>query len=387
MTTTVSVRRVSSPADKKAFLRFPWLVFKDDPDWVPPLVSLRREKLEPGKNPMLKHMDIEYFIAWRGAQPVGTIAAFINHRHNEFHHENIGWFGLFDVLEDREAALALLHTAEEWVRARGKDGIRGPASFNDLDEFGLQVDYFGDPHVLLMPYNPPYYKTFIEEAGYRGIMDTLSYRIHKERLMGENVPPKIRRVLGKQQERRQITIRPIDMKHFDQELKMLADMYLGAWKDNWGFVPPTFEEISHVIGQMKLFIEPEMVLIAEIAGKPAGFIALFADLNQAIKYAHPHPDTPEFITLLRIFWHWKVRRKIDRVRVPFLGVLEEYRGMGIDAMLYMAVVDAAVPRGYTHADFGWILDDNQAMNQIADLISAEVYKRYRIYHKDFAGVE
>lgn len=384
MSANVSVRRVASAADQKAFLRFPWKVFKDDPYWVPPLVSMQKERLDPRRNPTLAYMDIEYFMAWRGAEPVGTIAAFINHRHNEFHKERVGWFGLFDVLDDREAALALLRTAEEWVQGRGMDAIRGPATFNDLGEFGLQVDYFGPPHVLLMPYHLPYYKTYVEEAGYSGIMDTLSYRITGEAMTGENVPPKIRRVLEKLQARRKVTLRRPDMKRFDREVALLEEMYKAAWEDNWGFVPPTHEEMTHIIGQLRQFFDPELAVVAEIEGRPVGFIVLFPDLNQALQHARPHPDTPEFITLLRLLWHWKIRRKVDRLRVPFLGVIKEYRGLGIDAMLYMDIVDRALARGYTHADFGWILDNNVAMNQIAELISAEVYKRYRIYEKRLA---
>ena len=387
MTASVSVRRMASPADRDAFIRLPWKVFEHDPNWVPPLVSMRKELLDREHNPMLAHLEIEYFVAWRGEEVVGTIAAFINHHHNEYHNENIGWFGLFDVLDDREAALALLRTAEDWVRAQGLDAIRGPASFGDLGEFGLQVDYFDNPHVILMPYNPPYYKTYVEEAGFSGVMDLLSYRIRRESLMGENVPPKIRRVLEKVKKRRKITLRKPDMKHFDREIDLLEQMYKAAWKDNWGFVPPTHEEMTYVIGQMKQFFDPDLALVAEVEGKPAGFIVLFPDMNQAIKYARPHPDTPEFITLLKVLWHWKVRPKIDRLRVPFLGVLEEYRGLGIDAMLYMPMVDMAVKKGYTHADFGWILDNNKAMNQIADLIHGEVYKRYRVYEKPIAPAE
>jgi GNAT superfamily N-acetyltransferase len=387
MSANVSVRRVASPDDEKVFIRFPWKVYAGDPNWVPPLVSQRKDKLDRQHNPMLKHMDLEYFIAWRGAEPVGTIAAFINHAHNEFHKENIGWFGMFEVLNDQEAANALLQTAEEWVKAKGAKGMRGPASYNDLDEFGLQVDYFGDPHVLLMPYNPPYYKTFIEEAGYTGMMDTVSYRIAAESMRGENAPEKIRRVLEKQRKRRKVEIRVIDMKRFEDEVRDLMKLYIASWADNWGFVPPTEEEMFHVINQLKQFVEPEFIRIAEIEGEPVGFIVLFPDLNQAIKYAHPSPNVPEFITLLRILWHWKIQPKMNRVRVPFLGVLPEYRGMAIDAMLYMAVVDSAIERGYTEGDFGWILDNNQAMNQIADLVKGEVYKRFRLYNKEFAPAE
>lgn len=385
MSANIVVRRVSSPAEKKAFLALPWKVYKDDPVWVPPLMSMRKDKMNTENNPMLTHLDLEFFVAWRGTEPVGTIAAFINHHHNEFHNEQIGWFGMFDVIEDETVAQALLTTAEEWVKAKGMTGIRGPASYGDLDEFGLQVDYFDEPHILLMPYNPEYYKTFIEAAGYEGIMDMLSYTIKAESMAGENAPERLRRVLEKQKKRRNIVLRQIDMKNFDEEVRVLEEMYLGAWKDNWGFVPPTHEEMAYLIDQFKPFIEPEFILVAEIEGSPVGFIVLLPDLNQAIKAAKPRPNKPEFITLLQVLWHWKIGHKVDRLRVPFLGVLEEYRGMGIDAMLYTEVVDGAMAKGYTHADFGWVLADNQAMNQIADVISAEVYKRYRMYHKDFAA--
>jgi hypothetical protein len=238
MTTNVSVRRVASREDEKAFQRLPWKIYANDPNWVPPLVSQRKEKMDREHNPMLVHMEIEFFMAWRGSEPVGEIAAFINHSHNKFHNEHIGWFGMFEVMDDREAALALLQTAEEWVKAKGYDAIRGPASYNDLDEFGLQVDYFDQPHVLLMPYNPPYYKTYIEEAGFEGVMDMLSYKIAASSMLGENVPEKIRRVLEKQRKRRNITIRKIDMKRFNTEVDLMMDLYISAWSDNWGFVPP-----------------------------------------------------------------------------------------------------------------------------------------------------
>jgi GNAT superfamily N-acetyltransferase len=364
-------------------LRIPWKVFASDPDWVPPLVSMRREKLEPEGNPMMGHLDVEYFVAWRGTEAVGCIAAFTNHHHNNYHDENIGWFGLFDVMGDREAALALLNTAEEWVRARGHEGIRGPASFGDLDEFGLQVDYFGDPHVLLYPYNPAYYMTYLEEAGFAGIMDMLAYRIAVQSVMGENVPEKIIRVLEKQKKRRKITLRNPDMKNFDAELDVLFNMYVDAWKDNWGFVPPTREEIETVVGQFKRFIDPSYIVIAEVEGEPAGFIALLPDLNQALKYARPHPSTPEIWTLAKAAWQYLVRRRVTRTRVPFLGVVDKYQGMGLDAMLYMEVVEPAYHKGLVEGDFGWVLDNNLAMNQIGDLLNSEVYKRYRMYEKSF----
>lgn len=381
MTASVNVRRVESPADKEAFLRLPWKIYADDPHWVPPLVSMRKEKMNPQSTPLYDYLEVEYFVAWRSAEPVGCIAAFINPRHNEYHSEHIGWFGLFDVLEDQEAADALLSTAEEWVRAKGYDAIRGPASFHDLDEFGLKVDYFDSPHVLLYPHNPAYYRGFIEARGYEGVMDLISYRIATEAMRGENAPEKIRRVMEKQKQRRRITLRNPDLRNFEPELRVLYEMYRNAWKDNWGFVPPSFEELSHMFGQFKLFLEPDYIAIAYVEDEPAGFIMLMPDLNQAIQVARPRPGVPEWLTLIRVLWEWKVRHRVNRTRVPFLGVVDKFQGMGIDAMLYMEVVEPALRHGLIEGDFGWVLDNNLAMNQIAHLVNSEVYNRYRMYNK------
>lgn len=381
MSTEVIVRRVSTPAEKDAFMRMPWKVFANDRIWVPPLVSMRKDKLSPQASAMYSYLDVEFFVAWRGTEPVGCIAAFINPHHNEYHHEHIGWFGLFDVLDDREAAHALLRAAEEWVKGKGYDGIRGPASYNDLDEFGLQVDYFDSPHVLLYPHNPEYYKTYIEDAGYTGVMDLLSYRLPTEAMRGDNAPEKIRRVMEKQAKRRKITLRMPDLKNFGPELDVLYAMYRNAWKDNWGFVPPSREEMDILFGQFKMFLEPDYIFIAYVEEEPAGFVMLMPDLNQALQYARPHPGTPEWFTLIKVFWHWKIRPKVTRTRVPFLGVVDRFHGMGIDAMLYMAVVEPAARHGLIEGDFGWVLDNNLAMNQISELVRAEVYNRYRVYHK------
>ena len=381
MTAGVTVRRVTTPADRDAFLRIPWKVYANDPHWVPPLVSMRKEKMNPHSTPLYSYLEVEYFVAWRDTVPVGCIAAFINPRHNEYHDENIGWFGLFDVLDDREAADALLNTAEEWVRVKGCDAIRGPANFHDLDEFGLQVEHFDSPHVLLYPHNPAYYVNFIEARGYEGVMDMISFRIAAEAMRGENAPEKIRRVMEKQKQRRNITLRTANLRDFEPDLHVLYEMYRNAWKDNWGFVPPSYEELAHMFNQFKMFLEPDYIFIAYVEDEPAGFVMLMPDLNQAIKYAKPHPNVPEWITLIRVLWEWKIRHRVNRTRVPFLGVVDKFQGMGIDAMLYMEVVEPAIKYGLVQGDFGWVLDNNLAMNQIAQLINSEVYNRFRMYNK------
>jgi hypothetical protein len=184
--------------------------------------------------------DREYFIAWRGEKPVGTIAGFVNHRHNEFHGENIGFFGAFELFDDQEAAHALLDTATDYVRAQGCSAIRGPATFSTNDECGLLIEGFDDPPVVMYPYNPAYYQHLIETApGFEKVMDTYGWHLTLRGTAESDKLQRLYNVIHKNNERRGITVRLPDTKHLKQEFIILKDIYNSAWEKNWGFVPLT----------------------------------------------------------------------------------------------------------------------------------------------------
>jgi hypothetical protein len=174
MSTPVTIRKVENKQDFKAFFEFPWTIHKDNPNWVPPLKSIRRETLDKKKNPAWEYLEGDYYAAWRGDQIVGTIAAFVNYRHNEYHGEHVSWFGFFESINDPDVATALLNTAIEWGKSRAYDAIRGPQSFTTHEECGLLIDGFERP-VMLMSYNPPYYQDLIENhTDFKKVMDTHS---------------------------------------------------------------------------------------------------------------------------------------------------------------------------------------------------------------------
>ena len=178
MLTPLSIRKVENAQDYRAFLEFPWQLYKDEPNWVSPLVSMRRSLLDKHKNPDWKYLEGDYFAAWRADQIVGTIAAFINHRHNKANQEHVGWFGAFDVYDDREAGLALINTAVDWVRSRGYDAIVGPQTFSTHGDCGILIDGFIRP-VLLMPFNYPYYAPIVESAGFQKKEDLYSFHLSR----------------------------------------------------------------------------------------------------------------------------------------------------------------------------------------------------------------
>jgi GNAT superfamily N-acetyltransferase len=378
----VTIRKVETRQDYRAFFEFPWVLYKDDPNWVPPLLSMRHDTFDKTKNPAWEYMEGDYFTAWRGDQLVGTIAAFINHRHNEFHEEHIGWFGAFEVMDDAEAAQALLTTAAEWVKAKGYDLIRGPQTFTTHEETGLLVEGFERP-VILYPYNKPYYEGFVRAAGFEKVMDTYAFYINAA-FVRDNKLARHERLTNNLMKRSQITVRPFDMKRKKAEFDLLKEIYNAAWEKNWGFVPFTPRELDALIHSLGQFFNPKLAFFAYVKGDPAGMMIAIPDFNQVLKKAYPKPGTPEIFTLLKALYHWKLRPAIDWVRVPLLGVKPQYRNKGVDVAMQFAIMDAVIKGGYAHSDSGWVLETNKAATSVTQNAGGEIYRRFRYFEKTFA---
>lgn len=376
----VDVRSMKTPAEREAFITFAWKVYKDNPYWVPPLINERKHFLDPAHNAFFEHANAEYFMAFRGEEPVGTIAAFTNTAYNEFQDVNVGFFGFFEVLEDRKAAHALLRTAEEWVRKAGHDAIMGPAQFSTNDEAFLLIDGFDDPPRALMTYNPPYYQDFIETAGFPKAMDVWAYSIGVADFI-QQMPEKLKRVVEKVKQKGRFDIRPVRMREFDQEVERVKRIYHGSWERNWGFVPFTDAEFDVFTTNLKSILDPDLALMVEVDGEAVGFSLTIPDLNQPLLRAYPRQGIPEAFTMLKLLWHWKVRKQVDWLRVVALGVLPEYRARGVDAMMYLETAKRAAPKGYKWAEMSWILENNMMMNRSIQMLGGEVYKTYRMYEK------
>ncbi len=372
----LTIHECRTPAERRAFVTFPWRVYRGDPYWVPPLVSERMAFFDPQRNPFYQHAEVALFMARRDGEPVGTIAAIINHQHNAFHNEPVGFFGAFEVLPDQEAAHALLATARDWARARGMAALRGPATFSTNEECGLLIEGFDDPPRILMAYNPPYYRDFIERFGFHKAMDLYAYELTVEVF---NWPEKLVRVVEKLKGRSKFRVRPGDIRRFREELDRIKKVYNSAWERNWGFVPLTDMEIEHMAAQLIRFVDPDLVFIAEVDGEPIGFSLTLPDINQALHKAYPRPGIPEWWTLLKLLYYWKVRRVVDTIRVVAMGVVEEWRAHGVSALFYYETAKAALPKGYRRAEMSWVLENNAMMNRDIQALGGRIYKIYRIY--------
>jgi len=375
------IKSVETTEDRKAFLSFPWTVYKDDPYWVPPIFSERMHFTDPEKNPFFQHAEVQFYMALRGEKIAGTIAVFINHLHNEYQSENVAFFGFFEVLEDYEAAELLFKTAEAWAKERGYTALRGPAQWSTNDECGLLVDGFDDSPRILMTYNPSYYVAYVEKAGYKYTRDLWAYKLGVKEFMditGDRLDKLTTRIL----ERKNITIRNLDMKKYDEEVGKVKLLYNNAWSKNWGFIPMTDLEFDQLADELHSIIDPDLVFIAEKDGKTVGFSLTLPNLNEPLRLAYPKPDTPEWWTMVKLVWQWKIRRKVGWIRVFALGVIPEYRKMGIDALFYFKSAQAALKKGIKMAEMSWILDNNDLMNRPIIALGGEVYKTYRYYEKD-----
>jgi GNAT superfamily N-acetyltransferase len=384
----------NSRSHRNLLVKFPFKVYKGDPYWVPQLVGDRKKFLDPQHNPSFEYIRVAYFAAEAVVLPdsqpkdapasgmeqvVGTIAAIVNPRHNEANHDHVGFFGLFEVVNNYDVAEALLDAAADWLRGQGCTAIRGPATFTQWDEYGLLVDGFADSPRLLMPYNLPYYPEFVEAWGLEKAMDLYAYEWNLQEQFGgsmESLPPKLLRVVDKLKDRSRLTLRNLDMANYEEEVKKVKAIYDAAWEHNWGAVPITDRELQSVAKQLKQIIDPSLVFFAEVDGKPVGLGLSLLDANLVLKSMGGH------LFPFGIFKALYYQRKINWIRVWALGVLPEYRHRGVDAVLYYETVKAALAKGIYHIEGSWILEDNLDMNRVIVNLGGEVYKTYRVYEKE-----
>jgi GNAT superfamily N-acetyltransferase len=330
--------------------------------------------LSRDKNPFFEHAEAEYFLAERDGEVVGRIAAIHNRLHNETHGDRVGFFGFFECVDDQAVADALFSAAADWIRPRGLDTLRGPASFSVNDECGLLIEGFETPPTLMMPHNPRYYPALHERAGFAKAKDLWCF---------EGTDPagdfgaRLVRATDLVQRRFGVTVRPLKMADFDAEVARIKELYNAGWEKNWGFVPMTEREIDHLAEQFKPVVVPELVLFAEKDGKIIGFAICMPDLNTAFRGNRSGAFLPG---LVRVLWMLKTHR-IGRLRVLLLGILPEYRGKGVDALLYARIWRNGNASRIHWGEAGWILEDNAAMIAGMVKIGWKHYKTYRLYDR------
>jgi GNAT superfamily N-acetyltransferase len=363
-----------SEKDIKQFLKFAFKIYKDDPNWVPPLFMDRMKMLNKNKNPFFNEGggDMELFMAYRNNEPVGRIAAIKNDVHNNIHNENIGFFGFFECINDQKVANKLLDTAQDWLKKFNFNAMRGPTNPTSSDEYGALLEGFNDTPRILMAYNPKYYLDLFDGYGLEKVKDLYAYSIQNSDMKKNE---KIKRVADIVKKRYDIKIRSINMKKFQDELEVFKTIWNKTWVANWGFIPMSESEIEAAAADLKQLVNPDLVFFAEIKNEVIGVVLAMPDYNQIFRSMKGRLFPFQFLKL------FTQKKKITWARVIALGVIPEYQKKGIDGALYYECMVRAAKHGIMQGEASWILEDNLMMNRGAETMQGKIYKKYRIYEK------
>ena len=372
----VTVRPAASKADVRAFVDFPYRLYADNRNWVPPLRRDVYHLLDRKQNAFFEHGDIQPFLARdaRG-EVVGRIAAVRNGMHLRRYADGVGFFGFFETLDRYEVAEALFDAAAAWLRAEGLSTMRGPASPSLNDTAGLLVEGFDLAPSILMPYNAPYFEGFLTRYGFERAITMLSYYVHKKYMDAD----KLRRGVALVRRRYpNLTLRALDPKRFKEDVRVAMEIYNDGWADNWGFVPYTEAEAQKLAADLKQVLEPDLFLFAEEDGLPVAFSVLLPDLNQALVHVRDGRLLP--LGLAKILTYAK-SGAIYNSRMPLMGIRQSHKGRGIDGMLVLETIDRGVPKGYDSCELSWILEGNTRMRNFLDNLGTAIDKRYAMFDR------
>jgi len=382
MTSPVTIIEVTNKAELKQFVKLPWTIFKDDPNWVPPLIMERMDILDQKKNPYFQHARARMWLARRDGENVGRITAQIDDLVEEIHHEKIGHFGFFDCIDDREVAHALLDTACDWLRAEGREKIIGPFSLSINEETGMLIDGFDTPPSLMMNHALPYFQDLATDYGMVKEKDLWAFYLKFDQ---DVLPPAIDRMIKRSMRDGKLKLRRINMKNFDQDMRTILDIYNDAWSDNWMALPLTEAELKQTIKDLKLLIRPDFTYIAEYDGVPKAMMVTLPNLNEMIADL----DGRLLPTgIFKLLWRLKVRSAFKTVRVPLMGVRKEFQNTVTGGAMAFALIEESRAHissvGATHAELSWVLEDNPRLSKMLETIGCWRYKKYRMFSKDLS---
>ena len=364
----ITIREVTTKQDLKKFIRLPWKIYKGVEQWVPPLLIEEKEIFNPEKHPFYKHAVVKLFLAERDGTICGRIAGIVNFIHNEFHQDKVGFFGFFECINDRAIARMLFDRVAAFLRFRNLDTMRGPMNFSTNETCGLLVDAFHLPPCVMMPYNPPYYAALIEDYGFTKSKDLLAYQ-----LLRENFNLRVIDIAERLKQKMNLTVRNINLREIDREMQIIKSVYNSAWEKNWGFVPMTDDEFVYLAAKMKQIADARLCVIIEHEGKPISFMLNLPDINILLKKINGRLfPFGIFILLFGI-------KRLPRFRTLTLGVIKEYRGKGMESILYTYNYSISKEIGVTEAELSWVLEDNTIMVNGLERLNCVRSKTYRIY--------
>ena len=387
MANGITIRPVLTKADRKAFVDLPFRLYAKNPAWVPPLKGEAMGLITPGKNPFFEHAEAQLFLAERGGQIVGRISASIDKMWTPMSPDkgggaDSGNWGYLDA-EDKAVADLLIVAAEDWLRAKGVRRSIGPISMSIWEEPGLLIKGHDHPPTVMMGYDDARYEAWVESWGYEKVKDLHTWDLD----ITKPFPPLVQRIVAASEKNPRINVRKVNKKKFNEEAAIILSILNDAWSDNWGYVPFTESEIAFAGKKMKPIIFNDLVMVAEYDGEPVAFMMSWPDLNELQADLNGELFPFGFIKLLwRLNGGFSGKPKTRTIRVPLMGVVKKLQSSRMASQLAFQMIEyirreAVAHYGGTRGELGWVLEDNQGMNSIAETIDSKINKTYRIYEK------
>lgn len=368
LTSAVEIVGVDTHDLREAFIRLPWSIYADDPNWVPPLLMNERKRIGPvGPG---SECGRQLWIARMGGRTVGRISAQLGHET-----EPRGHFGWIEAVDSDAVFDALFGAAEGWLLAHGARRCSGPFSFTINDESGLLVDGFDSAPMILMPHGRPYYARQLERLGYRKEMDLFAYRIDTR----TPLPRAVEKILRLVSDDPRITLRQMRRERFEDEIRTVLDLFNDAWSGNWGFEPFTEAHIAEMAKDLKPLLPSPAFSVAEYDGRPVAFALGLPNINEMI-----HDLNGRLFPLgwAKLLFRIKTGR-YGSGRLPLMGVRKEFQGTPLGAALAVAVIEqlraACLKHHVYQGELSWVLETNKGVRTIIEAFGATAYKTYRIY--------
>ncbi len=372
----LKVQPVQTRRERTLFLTFPWQLYKNDPLWVPPLLSERAKALDLQRGPFFKDGYAEFFIAWKDGRPAGTLCCAQEGANTRFKGRPECMLGFFECIQDYSVAEALFQQAERWSRDHEMKSMYGTYNLDREDARGVLVEGYDRPAPILCGHNPPYYRDFFEAYGFRlDYDDGLAYAIE----LDLNAPKirRLARIADRLRQRKSITVRGAHMQDIDEEIDRILDLQNRALAHLKGYIPYTRQNIEAMVLPLKDLADPDLVLFAESSGQTVGWFPAIPNFNEILIHLNGLRHPWDYLRLLR-YGRWKP----ESISIKSVVVPPEYWDTGVAVLLFDEMAKRATAKGYKWADLSLTGEENPDTFDLAHHMGARVYKRYRFYRKE-----
>lgn len=372
----ISVIAVSGTQLERDFLRVPEVIYRKDPNWIPPIESEIAGTFDPGINPYFQHGDLKRWITLDAeGRLTGRIAAFVNFDKMNDGDLQVGGIGFFESINDRETAFLLFDTAVNWlINTYSVDAVDGPVNFGENDKYwGLLITGFTRASYG-MNYNPPYYRTLFEDYGFR-----IQYLQFTNYLSLQNpLPDRFRKIAGRVLSQERYTFRPFRYRERDRYIRDFVTIYNQAWASFHNFRPMDEAVVRRSLQEMRPVMVEDFIWFAYVDNKPAGLLVGVPDVNDILRYSGS-----KFNWLGKAkFLFYKYYKGFVSARVVIMGVIPEYQRHGLESgLVYHAFQEGKKRPRYRHVQLAWVGDFNDKMIAIHKAMGAISDKQHATMRK------